>query len=111
MLRYIIPIIALLASVQAADFPSPVNVQFTSDLVDNDNPVYLWKDMTEYRNNYTEGMLNPPIANAKPEVVGNLNFTHANDWMDRRSILVYKDSNDYQEVSFFRSSCPPLTIY
>jgi hypothetical protein len=109
MLRYLIPTIALLANVQAADFPSPVNVQFISDLVD-DHPVYLWDDMTEYRNNYTEGILHPPMTDAKPEVVGNLNFTHADDWMDRRTIFISKEGHEPQTVGFFKSRVSSLTI-
>jgi hypothetical protein len=87
----------------------PVNVQSISDLVE-DHPVYFWKDVTEYRNNYTEGILHPPMAGAKPEVVGNLNFTHADDWLDQRTILLYKDGETMQTVGFFRSRGSWLTI-
>lgn len=110
MLRYLIPVIALLTNVQAVDFLSPVFVQFRSDLVDNVYSVYFWKDTTEYQNNYTEGMLHPAMTNAKPEVVGNLKFTHADDWMDRRTILLYKDGETMQTVGFFRSQGSRLTI-
>jgi hypothetical protein len=110
MLRYLIPVISLLTKVQAVDFPSPVNIQFISNLVDIDHPVYIWTDATDYRNNYTEGILHPPMITRKPEVVGNLNFTHADDWMDRRTISLYKDGETMQTVDFFRSQGSWLTI-
>jgi len=110
MLMFFILFIAFLVNVRAADFPSPVNVQFISDLVE-DHPVYFWKDMTEYRNKYTEGILHPPMADAKPKVVGNLNFTHADDWMDRRAILLFKGGEPLQMVGFFRSRVSSLMLY